>query len=79
MAELVKAKLASGVYADESEVVEDGLHMLMGRDAELEHWLRTDVIAAIEEFEGNPSSARSVDEVRASLAAEHARLLATQK
>ena len=40
MAEMVKAKVASGEYASESEVIRDGLRTLAARDAVVEQWLR---------------------------------------
>ena len=39
MAEAVKAKVAAGEYATESEVIRDGLRALMARDRALESWL----------------------------------------
>ena len=39
MAEAVKAKVAAGEYATESEVIRDGLRALMARDREMEGWL----------------------------------------
>ena len=46
MAEAVKEQVASGSYASESEVIRDGLRTLFARDAVLEAWLRTEVVAA---------------------------------
>ena len=43
MAEMVKAKVASGEYASESEVIRDGLRTLAARDAVVEQWLRDQV------------------------------------
>ena len=40
MAEFVKAKVQSGEYASDSEVLRDGLRTLMARDAAVEKWLR---------------------------------------
>jgi antitoxin ParD1/3/4 len=75
MAESVKAKVASGEYASESEVIRDGLRALLARDRAVESWLRDEVVPAHEEFRANPSSARSVDQVRATLRAKHQALL----
>ena len=44
MAAMVKAKVASGEYATESEVIRDGLRSLMTRDAAMESWLRNEVV-----------------------------------
>lgn len=38
--EMVKAKVASGEYASESEVVREGLRALEERNAAVEDWLR---------------------------------------
>ena len=44
MAKMVKAKVSSGEYATESEVVRDGLRTLQARDAAVEKWLREEVV-----------------------------------
>jgi putative addiction module CopG family antidote len=49
MAELVRAKVAAGEYASESEVIRDGVRVLLARDRALEHWLRMEVVAAYNE------------------------------
>jgi Arc/MetJ-type ribon-helix-helix transcriptional regulator len=46
MAEAVRARVASGEYATESEVIRDGLRVLLARDRDVEDWLRKDVAAA---------------------------------
>ena len=43
MAQMVKAKVTSGEYATESEVIRDGLRTLAARDAAVEKWLRDEV------------------------------------
>ena len=43
MADLVKTKVAAGEYATESEVIRDGLRVLMARDRAVENWLRQEV------------------------------------
>ncbi len=70
VAEEVKAKVAAGEYATESEVVRAGLRSLFARDQAFEDWLTTDVAAAYDELKADPSKARSVEQVRATLAAE---------
>jgi antitoxin ParD1/3/4 len=57
MAETVRAKVASGQYATESEVIRDGLRTLMARDQAVETWLRKDVAAAYDALEASPSRA----------------------
>lgn len=44
MAQMVKAKVASGEYATESEVIRDGLRTLAARDAAIERWLINEVV-----------------------------------
>lgn len=73
MAEAVKAKVASGEYATESEVIRDGLRVLMARDRAVEHWLREQVAPAYDALKADPSRAVSGKQVRARLAAEHKR------
>ncbi|MBZ8141587.1 type II toxin-antitoxin system ParD family antitoxin [Rubrivivax gelatinosus] len=72
MADAVRAKVASGQYATESEVIRDGLRVLLARDSAVEKWLREDVAAAYDASQADPSRTVSVDEIRARLAALHA-------
>lgn len=69
MAEAVRAKVASGEYATESEVIRDGLRALLARDRAVEEWLRKDVAAAYDKLKVDPSRAVGVGAVRARLAA----------
>lgn len=69
MAEMVRARVDSGEYASESEVIRDGLRALEMHDRALEDWLRKDVAAAYDALKADPSRARSAAQVRASLAA----------
>lgn len=68
MAVQVRAKVASGEYASESEVIRDGLRALQARDRAVEHWLRNEVVPAYQALQADPSSGVSLDEVRAGLA-----------
>jgi len=72
MAEVVKAKVATGEYATESEVIRDGLRVLMARDRVVESWLRDQVAPAYDALKANPLRGRTAQQVRARLAAEHA-------
>ena len=69
MAETVRAKVASGQYATESEVIRDGLRTLLARDQAVEAWLRTEVAAAHDALKASPSRAVPASKVRARLAA----------
>ena len=73
MADIVKTKVRSGEYASESEVIRDGLRALMTRDRAVESWLNIQVGPAYDALKTNPSRAVTVDQVRARLAAEHAK------
>ncbi|MDN5927846.1 MAG: type II toxin-antitoxin system ParD family antitoxin [Hyphomicrobiales bacterium] len=76
MAQMVKAKVSSGEYASESEVIRDGLRALTVRDKALDNWLRTEVTAAFDELKADPSKGRNPDEVLASLKVETGRMKA---
>ena len=73
MADAVKAKVRKGEYASESEVIRDGLRSLMARDRAVESWLHQQVGPAVDALKADPSRAVTPDQVRARLAAEHAR------
>lgn len=69
MAEAVRAKVASGEYATESEVIRDGLRVLLARDRAVEEWLRKDVATTFDAMKADPSRAVSPERVKARLAA----------
>jgi antitoxin ParD1/3/4 len=71
MADAVRAKVAAGEYATESEVIRDGLRALLARDRAVEDWLRGDVAATYDALKAEPARAVSVDRVKARLAAVH--------
>jgi putative addiction module CopG family antidote len=71
LAEMVRARVESGEYASESEMIRDGLYALEMRDLALEAWLREDVAAACDAMKADPSRARSIAQVRTSLAAAY--------
>jgi antitoxin ParD1/3/4 len=73
MAQMVKAKVESGDYASESEVIRDGLRVLLARDRAVEAWLRQEVVPVYDRMKADPLRGRSAADVRASLAAEHER------
>ncbi|XVJ46248.1 type II toxin-antitoxin system ParD family antitoxin [Pseudomonas sp. UBT] len=64
MAALVKAKVAAGEYATESEVIRDGLRVLLARDRAMEDWLRDQVIPAAAALTADPGGALSAEQVR---------------
>ena len=71
MAQLVRAKVETGEYASESEVIRDGLRSLLARDRAVETWLREQVAPAYDALKAAPSRVVSVDQARATLAMEH--------
>lgn len=74
MAAQIKARVASGEYASESEVIRDGLRALHAREKAVEDWLRNDVAPVYDALKADPARARSLDDVKASLAAERSRI-----
>lgn len=74
MASIVKAKVAAGEYATESEVIRDGLRVLMARDRAVEGWLHEQVGPAYDTLKADPSRAVTIAQVRATLAAEHKKI-----
>ncbi len=71
MAEAVKSKVASGEYATESEVIRDGLRVLMARDRAVENWLLQQVAPAYDALKADASRGITVKQMRARLATEH--------
>lgn len=71
MADVVKAKVAAGEYATESEVIRDGLRTLLARDQVIESWLQKQVAPAYDALKADPTRAVSANDVRTALAAEH--------
>jgi putative addiction module CopG family antidote len=76
MAELVRAKVAAGDYATESEVIRDGLRILLARDRAVEDWLRERVAPAYDALKADPSRGVSAAQVRSALATAHKKALA---
>jgi putative addiction module CopG family antidote len=76
MAAMVKAKVASGEYATESEVIRDGLRTLQARDAAVESWLRNEIAKSYDEYAADPSIGIPAEEVMARLRASYRTRLA---
>lgn len=70
MANAVKARVQTGEYATESEVIRDGLRALMARDKAVESWLQHEVAPAYDALKAAPSSGVSIEQVRARLTAK---------
>jgi putative addiction module CopG family antidote len=71
MADAIKAKVSSGEYATESEVIRDGLRALLARDRAVDVWLRDQVAPAYDALQADPSRAVSARRIRERLAKEH--------
>ena len=68
MADVVKAKVKTGEYASESEVIRDGLRALLARDRAVEAWLHNQVGPAYDALKADPSRAVTPEQVRERLA-----------
>ncbi|MGC1870340.1 MAG: type II toxin-antitoxin system ParD family antitoxin [Acidobacteriaceae bacterium] len=79
MAELVRAKVARGEYATESEVIRDGLRTLLARDRAVEDWLRETVAPAYDALQADPSRALSASHVRSALSNARTRALSKKR
>ena len=79
MADLIRAKVATGEYATESEVIRDGLRTLLARDRAVEDWLREKVAPAYDALKADSSRAVSAKHVRAALSNEHRKALAKKR
>lgn len=79
MADLVRAKVAAGEYATESEVIRDGLRTLLARDRAVEDWLRETVAPAYDALKAGQSRAVSAEHVRSALSNAHKKALAKKR
>ncbi len=67
MAELVRRKVASGEYADESDVINDSLALLEDHEQGIERWLREEIVPVCLAAEANPSTTLTSSELLADL------------
>ena len=72
----VVAASARPEHATESEVIRDGLRVLMARDRAIENWLSQSVGSAYDALKASPARAVPMAKVRARLAAEHKKSVA---
>jgi len=75
MADMIRAKVKSGEYASESEVIRDGLRALQARDRAVEKWIRDEVVPAYDAMKADPSRGIPIEDVRARLGEKHAKRL----
>lgn len=71
MAAQVKARVASGEYASESEVIREGIRALAAQDRIVDSWLQKQVVPAYEALKADPERAVSGAQLREKLAEEH--------
>lgn len=67
---IVAGAISRGLINDAEEFVSRALRNQldeMAHESELEHWLRTEVVEGHEEYLRDPSTASTLDEVRAEL------------
>ena len=67
MAATVRAKVASGEYASESEVIREGLRALNARERALNDWLTQQALPSYDAYRADPSTGISLEEVRATV------------
>lgn len=78
VAAAIKARVESGEYASQGEVVRNGLRLLTEeantlRDPELEDWLRTDVVPIAQATLADPCRSIPAEQVRNHFATKRAR------
>jgi len=73
MAAEVKAKVRTGEYATESEVIREGLRALQARERAIENWLHNVVCPAYDAIKAGKMRLYTADEVLASIDAIHAK------
>jgi antitoxin ParD1/3/4 len=72
MADAIRARVESGEYASESEVIREGLLALQDRDQSVEDWLREEAGEIHDAILADPERGLSSEEVKASLARDRA-------
>ena len=71
MAAQVRARVAAGEYASESEVIREGLRALQARERALEHWLHTEATVIYDKMKVDPSRGRTIEQVRETIRLAH--------
>ena len=68
VAEEVRARVGSGAYRSEAEVIREALRALADEEDRVERWLSTEVIATCDALKADPTDVRTISEVRERLA-----------
>ena len=69
----VRARVASGAYANEIDVICEGLLALEDREMTVEQWLRTEVAEIYDAMKADPARGLTVEQVKASLTEDRRR------
>lgn len=67
LAKSVREQVASGLYASESEVIQEGLRALKEREEVEGDWLSAEIADAYDAWKANPTDVLTVDQVRRKL------------
>jgi antitoxin ParD1/3/4 len=59
--QLIRSKVESGTYADESQVVSEGLRLLASNEEAMEAWLRDEVAPTYDRAMAEPESLLDLD------------------
>ena len=70
-ASYIDSQIARGTYQSASEVVIAALHALQERDADIEDWLRDQVVPVYDAMKADPSRAIPAEQVLENLRAHH--------
>jgi Arc/MetJ-type ribon-helix-helix transcriptional regulator len=73
LSDRIRARIAEDGYADPLDVLEDGLDALEPDEQGLSHWLRTEVAAAVKDYQENPANVLTEDQLKTSLQTEYER------
>ena len=68
VAEKVRAKVGSGAYRNEAEVIREALRALADEEDRVERWLKTEVTASFDALQRDPDNVRTIQQVREHLA-----------
>jgi len=79
IADMVEAKVASGEYASESDVIAEGLRPMAAHDAAIEAWLRDEVVPTLQAIDAGIIKTRPLEETRKRLHATLDRMVGEGK